>query len=291
MTRLRGSWPAAAVSLFLLTACAANGAAPVDVGPSGPVDDSLVLQVKQVGGFVAATTNVTRLPIVSVYADGRVITEGPQIEIYPGPALPNLQMQRIDPSAVDALAREAEAAGVKTGTDFGEPGVADIPSTRFTLVTDTGRQQLDVVALRETSPEMPGLTDAQRAARAKLVTFLDAVTSLTVPTASDAPVPSEAYEPQVLTAVARPYTAPTDLPGSAAPAVPWSGPALPGESFGEGTELGCVAVTGAQLAPVLAAVRKANAATAWTSAGKQWSLTFRPLLPGESGCADLRAAG
>jgi hypothetical protein len=295
MTRLRGSLPAAAVALFLLSACAATGASPVDVGQSSPADDTLVLQVKQVGGFVATTTNVTRLPIVSVYADGRVLTEGPQIAIYPGPALPNLQVQRIDPSAVDALVDKAVAAGVKTGADMGQPGVADIPSTRFTVVTDSGTQTLDVVALRETSAELPGLTAEQRAARAKLIVFLDDLTNLPAPTASapaaSAPVePSGAYQPQVLAAVARPYAAPADLPGSAAPAVPWPGPALPGDTLGEGTELGCVAVSGAELAPVLAAAAKANAATAWSSAGKQWSLTFRPLLPGENGCADLKAA-
>jgi hypothetical protein len=291
MTRLRGSWPAAAVSLLLLTACAANTAAPADVGRDGPADDSLVVQVKQVGGFVAATTNVTRLPIVSVYADGRVVTEGPQIEIYPAPALPHLQVQRIEPAAVDALVDKAVAAGVRTGADVGRPGVADIPSTRFMVVTDGGRQQLDVVALRETSAEMPGLTAEQRAVRATLTAFLDELSNLSVPTASAGPVPLGPYVPQVLTAVAQPYVANPDSPVSTAPAVPWPGPALPGESFGGGTELGCVAVSGPELAPVLAAVGKANAATAWSSAGKQWSLTFRPLLPGESGCADLRAAG
>jgi len=32
-----------------------------------------------------------------------------------------------------------------------------------------------------------------------------------------------------------------------------------------------------------------NAATPWTSGGKTWWLTLRPLLPDESGCADLAA--
>ena len=38
---------------------------------------------------------------------------------------------------------------------------------------------------------------------------------------------------------------------------------------------------------VLATAAKANAATPWTSGGRTWSLHLRPLLPDESGCADL----
>jgi hypothetical protein len=38
---------------------------------------------------------------------------------------------------------------------------------------------------------------------------------------------------------------------------------------------------------VLAAAATANAATPWDSGGTRWSVAFRPLLPDESGCADL----
>ena len=33
----------------------------------------------------------------------------------------------------------------------------------------------------------------------------------------------------------------------------------------------------------------ANANTPWTSGGNQFTVTFRPLLPDETGCADLKA--
>jgi hypothetical protein len=60
--------------------------------------------------------------------------------------------------------------------------------------------------------------------------------------------------------------------------------------MGEGLELGCVTVSGGEVAPVLAAARSANANTAWSSGGKQWAVTFRPLLPEENDCADLAGA-
>ena len=52
-------------------------------------------------------------------------------------------------------------------------------------------------------------------------------------------------------------------------------------------DVGCVVATGEQASAVLAAARPANAATPWVSGGTRWSVAFRPLLPDESGCADL----
>ena len=50
--------------------------------------DDLVLRIDVSGGFLAPGVALTHLPMFSLYGDGRVIREGPQIEIYPQPALP-----------------------------------------------------------------------------------------------------------------------------------------------------------------------------------------------------------
>jgi hypothetical protein len=57
---------------------------------------------------------------------------------------------------------------------------------------------------------------------------------------------------------------------------------------GQGLDLGCATVAGAQLAPVLAAAGTANALTPWTSGGKRWIVAFRPLLPDEKDCGSLQ---
>jgi hypothetical protein len=295
MTRLRGPLSAAAVSLIVLSACAGTTATPADgsagTGSSGPVaGEAPVLQVRQMGGFAPSSTRVTRLPTVSVYDDGRVMTQGPQLDIYPGPALPGLQVQRIDPAAVDTLIDKAVAAGVKSGADLGRPPVADAPTTRFTVVTKAGTQTVDVIALAEAVADQGGMTAAQKAGRAKLATLLNELTDLPATLGSAGAAAAEPYVPTALAAVAHPFVANDDPALSGQPALPWPGPALPGQSLGAGLELGCVTVTGDQLARVLAAVRQANTATAWASGGKQWSVTFRPLLPEETGCEDLRAA-
>ena len=289
MTRLRGPWPAVAVSLLLLTGCAGASTGDAEAGADGsaaPVAAAApILRIAQVGGLLSAATNVTRLPVVSVYPDGRVVTEGPVTLGYPGPALPNLQVQRLAPATAEALVDKAVAAGVRNGVDLGRPPVADVPSTRFTAVTDAGTQTVEVLALREVSTGA-GLTAAQRAGRARLIAFQDELTTLT----GGAGTATEPYVPVALAAVAQPFVAQDEAGISPAPAVPWPGPALPGEPLGEGLELGCVTVTGAEVTPVLAAARKANRNTAWTSGGTQWSVSFRPLLPEEAGCEDLKAA-
>jgi hypothetical protein len=291
MTRLRGSWTAAVtVTLFLLTACARPGDVPGGAGPSGhessaPADaDALVLRVEHIGGFVAPDQMVGRLPVVSVYTDGRVITQGPQILIYPGPALPNLLVQQLDPATVRGLVDKAVEAGVRSGADLGQPGVADAPTTRITVAAPGGTRTLDAVALTEAQADDPQLTVAQRAARAKLAAFVQELSDLS---AAKGMPEAQPYQPEAVAALARPYTKPSDgLPKQPDP-VAWPGPALPGETLSGTT--GCVKASGSDAAKVLAAAKAANAITPWTSGGKQWSVVFRPLLPDETGCAALKA--
>ena len=287
MTTLRGPIAAtAAATLFLIGACArpagdaAGGTAPSAAVPAG---DDLVLRVRQEGGFVPPERIVGRIPTVSVYADGRIITEGPVTMVYPGPALPNLQVERIDPARVTDLAEQAVQAGVRTGADLGTPGVADAPTTRIDVVTAGGRQTVSAAALGEAMPDDPNLSAAQRAARAKLSGFVRSLTERE-------PGAQQPYRAQAMAALAQPYDKPDDgLPKQPGP-IAWPGPALPGEYLNPNVKIGCVVATGAQLDTVLAAVAKANQNTPWSSGGNTYSITFRPLLPDESGCADLKAA-
>lgn len=296
MTRLRGT-PAAvvAVALFLLAACARPGTAPggapdgsgAGSAPPATAADEVVLRVRHEGGFVPVDMVPGRIPPVSVYGDGRVITQGPQIAVYPGPALPNLQVQQLDPARLDDLLQRAIAAGVRSGADFGTPGVADAPATRVEVRYAGRTYAVTVAALGEAQPDDPRLTAEQRDARAKLSAFVGELTSL--PTADGMPEPVP-YRPAAVAALARAYTPPGDELPTRPAAVAWPGPALPGPELFPRVGLGCVTATGAQAGAVLDAAAKATAITPWTSGGKQYSVTFRPMLPEESGCADLKGA-
>jgi hypothetical protein len=290
MTRLRGTLLAAAVPLFLITACAqtagnqaagaSDSAASAGASPSGA--DDLVLRVESFGGFVPAEQNIGRIPAVSVYADGRLITQGPTTMIYPGKALPNLQEQLLTPEFVQDLVRRGTAAGVRNGADFGSPNIADAPYTRVVV----GDQSVNVLALGEAQANDPRLTAAQRDARTKLSAYVKELQSL--PSAEGVAKPVQ-YQPETLAALARKYVAPQDA-NLAGPEKAWPGPALPGDTLYENLGIGCVAVTGAEKDTVWKAAESATQITPWTSGGGKWGVTFRPLLPEEKGCLALKGA-
>ncbi len=287
--------------LLLVTACGSQGETANADGAGQPEGahpaDAVVFQMTSIGGFGMPSALASRIPALSVYGDGRVISEGPTILIYPGPALPNLQVHPIAPEDVSTLLESARAAGVDGAVDFGTPALADAPTTRFTVRGANGTEQIDVPALTEAGDDAPGLTADQRAARTRLRAF---VASLTGESGLLAPAKGDSAKPYVPTAVA----GITDLPaeGSAARGDspsdvvfdinnPWPGPTLPGEPLGSGNGPGCVTVTGDALQTLIAAAAGETATTPWTSDGKNWTVQLRPLLPDETSCGDLVANG
>jgi hypothetical protein len=289
----------AAVPLLLLLVAACGAQPAADASPPGPPvagssvaeslgADEVALRVTHTGGFVQPQSIPARVPAVSIYGDGRVITEGPVPAIYPGPALPNLQQARISAADVDALVRRALDAGVGAGTDLGQPAVADAATTRFLVNTGAEVRQTDAYALE--LPDAGGtLTASQQAARKKLADLLAALRDLPATLGAGAVEDQGGYRAKAVAGIATPYVRPenvVELGGPPAP-VDWPGPALPGDRLHAGVDVGCVTATGDQAQAVLAAAGKANAMTPWLSAGKEWSVLLRPLLPDESGCADL----
>ena len=285
MTIMRAVRPAVAVAVLLgLAACAEQGGAatpaPATTSVVPAAAEGLVLRVEYTGGFITPSVLVSRLPIVSVYADGQVITEGPVPAIYPGPALPNVQVQTIEAGEVQDLVDQAMAAGVADTFDLGMPPIADAASTRFTVVTASDTFVREAYALFETPVEGSGLTAEQEAARAKLSELLTSLTD------SGLGADSQGYEAEAVAAVASPWIDPED--GLEQPEVAWPGPALPGEPTGGLPDVSCVTATGDQAQDLLEAAASANGSTPWvTPDGSRWSVVLRPLLPDESGCADL----
>jgi hypothetical protein len=276
------------VLLGLVGGCAQPGPGGRGPGPGpGPgtyQPDDVVLRVDLVDGFIPREYLVTRLPKVSVYGDGRVITGGPVIDIYPYPALPNVLVQTISPAGVNALVVGALDHGVGNGADVGQPNIMDAASTRFTVLTDEGPLVSSANALFEGDG---GLTAAQRSARSALRDLLDDLADLSKTLGPDAVGEQEPYQPKVLAAVSREWTAPDSTEAPAQPERAWPGPTLPGGPVGTIPGVGCVTVTGDDLDTVLDAARSADVLTPWTSDGRKWLVGFRPLLPEETSCANL----
>jgi len=270
----------AVVMVLSLAGCGAK------VPPSPPLirsaDDVLILQMDPLPGYVGPEASFTHLPIVSVYADGRVISAAPAPAIAPGPAMPGLQIQRIPTSDVRRLVDRARAAGVGNGANLGDPGVTDMGSLRFSLRTDTGLVQTTAYALGEFD-DSTMLSASQRAARKALENLRDDLTNLGR-TLGSVPPPTP-YTPDGVAAITEPWRGSGDESLGSSPPVPWPGPPLPGVYLDQ--QLGCVVATGVTATVVIAAAAHANALTVWTYAGKNWTLSFRPLLPDETSCQDL----
>ncbi|MEU0559844.1 hypothetical protein [Dactylosporangium sp. NPDC006015] len=284
MTQLRVLAATLALPLFMAAAgCGAEPAGDTSAGSYGA--DDLVLRVDVSGGMVPVAMTVTEVPTLSVYGDGRVVTNGPVIEIYPGPALPNVQLQRISTADVAKLVDRAVDAGVGKQADFGMPNVADAPTTHIMVRTAAGEQVSDVPALGIGEDELSG---SQRAARDRLKRLVEALTDLPSTLGKGAVSESAAYPAAGVAAVAVQWTEAGGDEGLQPQApVAWPGPALPGEPVADRPGVHCVSATDGQSAQILAAAGKANSRTPWSSAGSNWQVTFRPLLPGESSCADL----
>jgi hypothetical protein len=278
------------VAVLLLTACGESSDSTDDLvatpEPAGPgTADGLVLRVELTGGFTTPAMLAARVPTVSVYGDGLVLSEGAQIAIWPAPALPNIQAGRISRDDVQRLVNLAQEAGVTSEPDLGQPPVADATSTRFTLVTADGTSVLEALALTDLDGGADQLDAAQQEARTKLRTLLDQLTDLPGTLGADAVTEEGAYKPSALAIYAEPYVAPgEDAPQQ--PELAWPGPALPGEPMGA-SGLTCLTASGAEAGAVLDAAKAANSATPWTDRQKRWSVTLRPLLPDETSCSDV----
>ena len=246
-------------------------------GPAG-----LVLQVHTGGGFVPVEYAFGSLPELSLYRDGRVIAIGPTTLEFPGRALPNVLVGRVDADEVATAVGWAKEAGVTENPDFGQPPVADAPSTSVVLVDGGRTYRVDAYALGE-FPDSPGVTPAQRESRRRLQGLRDRLADLAA--AADQP-----YRATAVSVLVRPYPEPG--PGEP-PAEPAPGEAdwpLADLAAGGAEQFGgrCLGFTGAEAERVLAAAEPARSNTRWRSGGAVWAVAFRPGLPDVAPCSPTR---
>jgi len=246
--------------------------------------DQVVLRIEQSGGFVAVQYNLTRMPMLSLYGDGLYVTPGPQIEIYPGPALPALAQQRLTPEAVQLLIQAAIDAGLDSDHSYTTMMVSDAPTTTFTLTIDGETHTTDVYALDFDMHGAKGMAKDEEQARKDLAAFQAKATDLGwLPSGS---VTDEGmYQPSALRIFSGPYEGDENLHQS-----PIAWPLTPGlAEFGDAQDnalggMRCGTVSADAAATLIPLAEQANQLTPWTSDGVRYGLWFRPLLPDESGC-------
>jgi hypothetical protein len=264
-------------------ATGATGATGIE-HPTGA--DQLILRMAYQGGFVPYEYTLGSTPFWSLFGDGTLIVPGPQIEIYPGPALPNLTATQLSEDAIQAILQAARDAGLLDGdADYGDQCIADAATTVFTTTADGTTSVVSAYALDVGQPAGTCGSDKDADARAKLAAFQAKLTDLQswLP---DGSVGSERpFDPTEMRVYVLPYQGDPDLPQD-----PIEWPLEPPlDAFGEPipnapADTRCGVVTGEDLATLLSATRAANALTPWTSDGSDYQLIFRPLLPDEHTC-------
>ncbi|MBI3649109.1 MAG: hypothetical protein HY240_10240 [Actinobacteria bacterium] len=267
----------AATVLLTLVACPSSSA---DITyPTGA--DRLVLRIETAGGLVSPGFAEGQIPQFSLFGDGRIITTGAQIEIYPQPALPPVLVRTVDPAGMQEILRAALAAGLGTDADYRYLGMADAPTTTFTLAANGQTHTVRVYALGELSQRPPGMSDREFGARSALQSFSARMGDLER-FLKDGSVTADApYVPRAMRVFATTYVPDPNLPE---PQTDWPG-STPLGALGEGQQgARCGVVTGDDLAALMPLAERANQLTPWMSGGTRWSLVFRPLLPDESGC-------
>lgn len=260
------------------------GLALAGCGKGGGLDagsDGFSLQIQTAGGFLPPGADITAVPQFTLTADGRVVTSGPQIAIYPGPSMPNMLQRTISDAGVAALEAEARAAGL-FGPDahYENPMVADAGTTYFVVDDNGTRHQISAYALGDFDDS--AAPEGDRAARKKLADFLTKVQDLEGWLPSGALGTEEAYDFTAMRVVVQPAT---DDPNDDMTPSRQDWPLGSLASFGtESGPIRCGVVSGGDLDTLLPKAREANQLTLWKSDGTTYTLSYRPQLPDETGC-------
>ena len=245
--------------LLLLTVAAALAAGCGVAGEarSEPprASEGLVLEVEQLAGGPLPPRPAPASLTLALHADGRVFRPDPVPAVYPGPALPTFSVSRVSPERVGETLAGLRAAGVL------DPRPEETaPDGGVTVVTAVVEGETRTVGLPNGSDAALRLERALRGlppfGERRYEPHALAVFASPV---KDMLVPDHEFEPE-----------PTTFPWPASELAP-----------------GCAIVRGPDLERVLADAGRASQLTRWQSGGALHAVAFRPLLPGESSCADV----
>jgi hypothetical protein len=246
---------AAGLLLAGVTACGAPPEKATGPLPSDPT--TLVLRVNELHSSPRPWER-GQLPQFSLYGGGRVIVPDSGTE-----ALRSAHEYQLAEDSYRALIADAYTAGLDHDHDHAYQGQTDASLLVVTFRTPNG-----VRTTRVTAPEVRGSGDRRR--------VLDFVRSLPRP-----PNATTAYRPTGLTVLA---TGGVDQ-GNIQPQ-PW--PLRPLDQGTRTQEGLCAVVNGDDLAQVLRLAQgKRQEDSRWSSVGKTFAVSFRPLLPDEHSCQDI----
>ena len=248
--------------------------------------DEVVLRVEYTGGFVPVEYTLRSIPSWTLYGDGTLVMQAPQIEIYPPPALPGLTATSISEEGVQAILEAARDAGLMNGdASYGNDCIADAATTVFTTNADGSTSVVSAYALDIGDPTDGCGNEQEADERAALAEFQMQLGDLRswLPTGSVGQ--EQPVDPTELRVYSQPYRGKPEPPQDE---VAWP-LGEPLDSFGDPVEelggtMRCGVVRGEELSTLLPVAASSTEITPWTSDAGEYRLIFRPLLPDERGC-------
>jgi hypothetical protein len=281
-----------AVAALVIVSCARPGASPPGNQIAHPAGDELVLRIDSRGGFVPPEFVFSSFPTFTLLGDGRVIVAGAQMEIFPGPALPSVQVRQLTEAGIQAVLKAVAATGQFAGSAEwrgAQNFVADAPDTVFTLNADGRSVTVTVYGLgtflpgQEAPPDVPAAEQAAHQALSKLSERLTTLEAW-LPAAAWAQTKWQPYQPEALRLLVRNADGdPPDESGIANQELPWPTTGDPA-TFGAPVTFGdyrCGPVSGDEATAWYQALSNANQLTRWTSGDHRYQVTVRPVLPDE----------
>ncbi len=261
------------LAVLIVSAC---GGGDSGYGDPPPEPDAPVLQVRSEGGFVPVEWNLGRGPTFTLLADGRLIYQGPVIEIYPGPLLPNYQMAKLDRARLDSIMGLIDRIGLpdmgEQRDDSATDHVADATTEVVTFWDDQGEAHVYSVYALGIDPE------PARPATAATQDLIDALTAATTD------FPSEPYQGDRVRVLAGPSQGVVDQEFE--DVRPWP---LSDDDPSDWDELQLGFTCKAFGSEVLDSFEDATQVTQWLHPDPMmdaptFQLLVRPLLPGEPDC-------
>ena len=288
---IRLARPAALLAIAAVAmACVGSAGAAGSTPSPKPVDpDKVIFRVSWAGGLVGLERLLGHLPVIVVYADARVITQGPVLAIYPGPFMPNLQERTLTEAGLERLIALAREKDLLKDVHYDFPGIADATSVVLEINLDGERYRVSAYALAEAgfdgevAPQIE-LEPTAVEGRAALREFIDAL--MTIPEADYIDQP-HAYEFEALRLYVKPAAVVenSEFPGEQPPiAWPLADLVTAGTAIDNPSVDRCLVVQGDDLATVLPLLQSANQLSVFESEGALYSLIPQPFYPGESGC-------
>ena len=265
-------------AVLILTACGEPGLAETLKLSDDPA--SVLLIVKDEGGFVPIEFIVGQGPRLVLLHDGTLIVSGPQIEIFPQPMLPNYQSIQLGEEDMLFVLEELDALGFAEIQDEvnseASNMVADASTTITTFYNQDGPHTFSVYALGIGSQ----VTDGRVPILANLVEHLSQI-GFSQP---GAPYQWQALE--VLAGIPQMQAEPEFVNVQ-----PW--PIDVG--FDEMSDIGfgwrCASYEGEEAQSLLGLFEGANQVTTWDEGGTEYSIKVRPLFPEQEPCTTVASAG